>query len=109
MKENKKVTIEQGSPDAFKRMILEEVFQEDPTGNTPKWDSMTSSVKEVAAEKITIFGTAFLSGIVPAFWICLGLLIAVGIWIAWGFWTVLFLFTILLISGGLYVNRKRKN
>ena len=108
MKENKKVTIEQGSPEAFKRMILEEVFQEDPAGTTPKWDNMTSSVKEVAAEKITLFGTAFLSGIIPSIWICLILLIAIGIWVAWGFWTMFSIFFILLTIGGLYVNRKGK-
>lgn len=83
MKENKKVTIEQGSSDDYKRVILELGLNEDPLSSTPKWDNMKVSLKEGVAEKTTLFATTFLNGIIPAFWITLVFIafIVIGGWL----------------------------
>jgi hypothetical protein len=79
---NKKVTIEQGSQDAYKRLVFELGLKEDSSSITPKWDNMKTTVKESAAERIMLFGTTFIHGIIPAFWITLALL-ALIIMIGW--------------------------
>jgi len=73
MVDTKKVTIEQGD----KKITMEQGTSA-PSG-TPKWDTLKINVKEGAAEKVTIFGTAFMQTLAPAFIISICIVIAVVI------------------------------
>ena len=67
MKENKKVILEEGSQDQYKRMTLEQGLTEDQPSQTPKWDNMKVSLKEGTADKVMLFGTSFMNALVPSF------------------------------------------
>ena len=77
MKENKKVTLEQGSSDEFRRITLEQGEEFDKESTTPQWNSMIDNTKETAAHYTTIFATSFFGSIVPTFFFVLGLLVLV--------------------------------
>jgi len=67
MKENKKVTLEQGSPDEYRRIIMEQGTDVSINSNTPQWDKMIVDTKEGVAHYTTLFVKSFISGIIPAF------------------------------------------
>ena len=74
MKQKKRVIIEQGELDDYKRIILEEGM-ENFKSNTPKWDSMKVNLKEGIAEYGGIFVKSFLITILPL--IVLGLILVI--------------------------------
>ena len=67
MTDTKKMTIEEGNQDSYKRMILEQGIQNEHVNDTPKWDAMKVSAKEGTAHTLTLFGKAFIGAIIPAF------------------------------------------
>ncbi len=74
MKENKKVILEQGSLDEYKRVTLEQRTELDQSA-TPQWDKMIGSTKETTAHYTTIFVQSFLKGLVQSFFFILGFLV----------------------------------
>ena len=70
MKENRKVTLEQGD----KRIILEQGI-EDHISETPQWDALIHNTKEGTAKYATIFGKALIHSLIPAFFLITGFLI----------------------------------
>jgi len=66
MKESRKVIMEQGQQDAYRRIILEQGYETDQDSNTPQWNKLKVSLKEGAAEKGSIFVGSFVSSIKPA-------------------------------------------
>lgn len=75
MKETKKVVLEQGAQDGYKRMTLESGIEHGPESETPKWNAMKNSIKEGTAEKVTIFGKAFMGSLGTA--VITGIILAV--------------------------------
>ena len=67
MKENKKVILEQGSSDEYKRVTLEQGEEFDKESTTPQWDGVIDSTKECTAHYASLFVKSFFSGIVPTF------------------------------------------
>lgn len=81
MKESRKVIMEQGQQDAYRRIILEQGYETDQDSNTPQWNKLKVSLKEGAVEKGSIFVSSFVGGIKPALITAAIILIAVGLMI----------------------------
>ena len=64
MNDTKKVILEHGDQDKYKRITLEQGTTENT--NTPKWNILTANVKEKTAGGITAFSTSFISVLAPA-------------------------------------------
>lgn len=75
MKENKKVILEQGSSDEYKRVTFEQGEEFDKQTTTPQWNSMVDDTKECTAHYASLFVKSFLDGIVPTFFFIIGLLV----------------------------------
>lgn len=67
MQENKKVILEEGTQDQYKRMTVEQGLSKDHQSQTPKWDKMKVSLKEGTADKTTLFVQAFARALLPSF------------------------------------------
>jgi len=79
MKESHKVVLEQGQQDSYKRIIIEQGTEADPTSQTPQWDSMKVRLKENTAEKGTLFVSSFVQSIKPALVVGMVILILIAL------------------------------
>jgi len=79
-KQAKKLTLEEGGPEWYKRIIMEQANEVDnaievPPSSTPQWDAVRNKTLETTAHYGTLFAQSFVAHIIPSILVCLTLIV----------------------------------